>query len=207
MKKISVKLIACAKRINSNEPDLTPSDHGSVAAPLSRAASGASHGARITRLLDMTITELHADTPVAQRPEVKEKAMKLLKFKTMWLDSTQLRSNTMIRDLDLPNADKDLLVWRAMRLVSCCFLGTTSISNNTHGVKKMHLIKRCLTPQIGNGPSMHNVIDGFGVSLPDYAAETLEVLSKCRPPNAAPATMSEFDAGAVEDILRILREW
>ena len=54
---------------------------------------------------------------------------------------------------------------------------------------------------------MHNVIDGFGVSLLDYAAETLEVLSKIKPTNAAPATMSEFDAGAVEDILQNLREW
>ncbi|CAK0841229.1 unnamed protein product [Prorocentrum cordatum] len=170
---------------------------------------GRGHAEKIRVTLSLSLSALRREIPVGQRAFTKALVIAMLKMQTIWLESTNLKAHSEIRD-NLPAASNDeklTAVWRCMALVKALQLGRAAMSTNPHGAKKMHLVKRSVIASDAHRQEFEAALNALGMEPGQYAAPTAEVADASRPQTAPALVRSAWASEAAQEAVTTLQQW
>ncbi|CAK0821270.1 unnamed protein product [Prorocentrum cordatum] len=150
-----------------------------------------------------------SNIPMDQRAFTKAFVIAMLKMQTIWLESTNLKAHSEIRD-NLPAASNDeklTAAWRCMALVKALQLGRAATSTNPHGAKKMHVVKRSALASDAHRQEFEAALNALGMEPGQHAAPTAEVADASRPQTAPALARSAWTSEAAQEAVTTLQQW
>ena len=128
--------------LQNQTPRALPSP-GKSGATRSTSYGGGSFQSRFDNVFSMSAQDFFETTAEPIRVIARAFALKILAMRTVWLDSTKLRSHIFLRDAEPQNeAQRDEVVVHSMVLLKHLQFGFYGLSTNTSGRKHLYFYKR-----------------------------------------------------------------